>query len=92
MKNIIPYLNFLGNTEEAFTFYKPIFGGEFITFQCFKDISNNQHLSNVDQEKIMHVSLELSNGYVLMGTDMQESMGHKLVEGNNFSLSINADS
>lgn len=92
MKNIIPYLNFLGNTEEAFTFYKSIFGGEFTTFQRFKDIPNNQHLSNVDQEKIMHVSLELSNGYVLMGTDMLESMGHKLVEGNNFSLSINADS
>ena len=40
----------------------------------------------------MHIALELSNGYILMGTDMLESMGHKVIEGNNFSLSINADS
>ena len=92
MKNIIPYLNFLGNTEEAFTFYKSVFGGEFTTFQRFKDIPGNHNLSKDDQEKIMHVSLELSNGYVLMGTDMLESMGQKLIEGNNFSLSINAQS
>jgi len=61
-------------------------------YNVLKDIPDNHKLSKEDQEKIMHIALELSNGCILMSTDILESMRHKLIEGNNFSLSINADS
>jgi len=97
MATINPYLNFRGNTEEAFNFYKSVFGGEFATVMRFKDISqaegcDGQQVSESDKEKIMHIALPLGNGNVLMATDTLESMGQTLTEGNNFSLSVSADS
>ncbi len=85
------YLNFAGNTEEAFTFYKNALGVEIGMIQRFKDVPGMQ-VSEADMDKIMHVSLPLGNGNVLMGTDTLESMGQKLNQGNNFSISINVDS
>lgn len=92
MKSINPYLNFNGNTEEAFNFYKSVFGGEFITLQRFKDTPEASKLSAADGEKIMHVALPIGNGNILMATDVLESMGQKLTEGTNFSLAIEAES
>ena len=92
MPTINPYLNFNGNTEEAFNFYKSVFGGEFITLQRFKDTSEAGKMSASDGEKIMHISLPIGQGNILMATDALESMGHKLTIGNNFSLSINTES
>ncbi len=92
MVAINPYLNFLGNTEEAFNFYKSVFGGEFITLQRFKDVPGTENLSPAESNKIMHVSLPIGKGYILMATDALESMGHKLSIGNNINLSINVDS
>ena len=92
MLSINPYLNFQGNTEEAFNFYKSAFGGEFAVLQRFKDVPNSGKMSAEDENKIMHVSLPIGNGNILMGTDALESMGQKLITGDNFSISINAES
>ncbi|MFI5220123.1 MAG: VOC family protein [Bacteroidia bacterium] len=92
MATINPYLNFMGNTEEAFNFYKSVFGGEFTTFKRFKDTSEAEKMSANDGEKIMHISLPIGNGNVLMATDALESFGQKLITGTNFSISINTES
>jgi PhnB protein len=92
MVAINPYLNFPGNTEEAFNFYKSVFGGEFMALQRFKDTPEADKLPAGDQEKIMHVALPIGRGNILMATDALESMGQTLNMGNNFSLTINVDS
>lgn len=91
MITLNPYLNFLGNTEEAFKFYQSVFGGEFTTFQRFSDTPEAGNVAEVDKDKIMHVALPIGNN-VLMGTDALESMGHSLQAGNNFSLSLQVES
>jgi len=92
MANLNPYLNFNGNTEEAFNFYKSIFGGEFALVQRFKDTPEADKIPPQDQNKIMHIALPIGKGNILMATDALESMGQKLKPGNNFHLSFNADS
>ncbi|MDQ3142362.1 MAG: VOC family protein [Bacteroidota bacterium] len=92
MISINPYLNFNGNTEEAFHFYKSVFGGEFITLQRFKDTPEGDKLPLSDQDKIMHIALPLGSGTILMATDVLESMGQTLNPGNNFSISIDTQS
>ena len=92
MATINPYLNFIGNTEEAFNFYKSVFGGEFAVLQRFKDTPEKDKIHQADQEKLMHVALPIGQGNVLMGTDALESMGHKLTTGTNISLSIGTNS
>lgn len=92
MKSVNPYLNFLGNTEEAFNFYKSVFGGDFTFIQRFKDTPEAGQVADNDKDKIMHVALPLGKGNMLMGTDALESMGHKLTMGDNISISLEADS
>jgi len=93
MKSINPYLNFAGNTEEAFDFYKKIFGGDFaVGIFRFKDTPDAEKLSKSDQEKVMHVGLPMGKGNMLMATDALESMGFKLTFENNIHLSIETDS
>ena len=92
MQTINPYLNFNGNTEEAFNFYKSVFGGDFVMLQRFKDIPEAGRIPAGDKEKIMHVALPIGKGNVLMATDALESMGHTLHSGNNFSISISTES
>jgi len=93
MKAVNPYLNFNGNTEEAFNFYKSVFGGEFITLQRFKDTPEAGKVSGKDSEKIMHVALPIGKGNILMATDTLEGgMGYPLTAGNNITLSIDAES
>ncbi|MEK6478435.1 VOC family protein [Catalinimonas sp. 4WD22] len=88
-----PYLNFNGNTEEAFNFYKSVFGGEFIGgISRFKDMPEAGNVPEKDQDKIMHIALPIGKGNILMGTDALESMGHKLHMGDNISLSLDAES
>ncbi len=97
MAKINPYLNFNGNTEEAFNFYKSVFGSEFAVLMRFGDTSGcgdlpeGKQISEADKEKIMHIALPIGNDNVLMATDALDSMGQKLIEGNNFSLSIPAE-
>lgn len=85
--NINVYLNFNGTTEEAFNFYKSVFGGEFTTVQRFSDVQGTDHLNAEEKNKLMHISLPVGSS-VLMGTDAFESMGHKITEGTNFNLSV----
>lgn len=89
MATINPYLNFDGNAEAAFNFYKSVFGGEFITFQLLKNAPDGDKLSVEEQNRVMHVSLPISEGFVLMGSDIVPSMGHKLIKGNNSYISLN---
>jgi len=89
MPTINPYLNFAGNTEEAFNFYKSVFGGEFAVIQRFGE--GNQIPSTV-KDKIMHVSLPIGKNNILMGTDACEEMGFNLTQGNNFYICISPDS
>jgi PhnB protein len=92
MKSVNPYLNFPGNTEEVFNFYKTAFGGDFAMVMRFKDSPEAANTVPGDQDKLMHIALPIGKGNVLMGTDALESKGQKLHAGNNFHLSVSADS
>jgi len=89
------YLNFQGNAEEAFNHYKKIFGTEFSTpLMRMGDAPPREGapaLSDAEKTKVMHVALPILGGLQIMATDMLESMGHKLVEGNNFTISLSPD-
>jgi PhnB protein len=93
MALINPYLNFNGNTEEAFYFYKSVFGGEFAMVIRFKDMPHHENpLSEADSNKLMHIALPIGKNNVLMATDFLENMGQKTEEGNRYSVSISAES
>ncbi len=85
------YLNFAGNTEEAFNFYKSVFGGEFTSVVRFKDMPmEGVKIPEGDQDKIMHIALPVGKD-VLMASDAPESMGFKMHFGNNSYTSIHPD-
>jgi len=96
MSKVAIYLNFQGNTSEAFHFYKSIFGTEFSAPMMYiKDLPPNPNgpkFSEADLNCVMHVALPIVGGTELMGTDMLESMGHKLIVGNNTTISLQLDS
>lgn len=89
------YLNFMGNTEEAFNFYRGVFGTEFhapIDRMGSAPLAPGQPpLSEHDQNLVLHVALPITGGHVLMGTDMMESAGQTLVKGNNVNLNLEPD-
>jgi PhnB protein len=82
------YLNFDGTAEEAFNFYKSVFGGEFASIQRMKDAPGGDQLPANEQNRLMHVALPLGNGSMLMASDIAPSMGHTLSMGNNYYISI----
>ena len=87
-----PYLQFNGNAEEVFSFYKSVFGGEFAAVQRFKDLpasENAEGISTEEGNKIMHIALNIGTT-MLMGTDIPAERG-RVQAGNNFSLCINVD-
>ena len=90
MATLNTYLNFNGNTEEAFVFYKSVFGGEFKMLQRMKDAPGADKLSQEEQQKIMHVALPIG-GNILMGTDVMESMPPATF-GTNTSISVDTAS
>ena len=92
MISVNPYLNFNGNTEEVFNFYKSVFGGEFLSLIRFKDIPDYGKMPEVDKNKLMHIALPLGNGIDLMASDTLESMGQKHIAGNNFSIALHTES
>lgn len=93
MKLANPYLNFNGNTEEAFNFYKSVFGGEFLAVIRFRDFPDNgMGVAQDDLEKIAHIALTLGKDNLLMGTDVVDSMRKKLTFGNNFYIAVEPDS
>jgi PhnB protein len=93
MATLNPYLNFPGNTEEAFNFYKSVFGGEFTSVVRFKDMPmEGFSVPKQDENKIMHIGLPIGKNNVLMATDTLESLGQKLTTGNNVYISIHPES
>jgi len=85
------YLNFDGNCEEAFNFYRSVFGGEFTYIGRFGDMPENGEVPEADRNKIMHVSLPIGTS-ILMGSDTGGGWSPDFRQGNNFSISITADS
>jgi PhnB protein len=95
MATINPYLVFNGNCEEAFLFYQSVFGGEFPYVGKFSDMptdaENCESISEEDKDKIMHITLPIGNGSILMGSDSNAASG-EVVFGANVSISINTES
>lgn len=94
MTTVNTYLTFNGTCEEAFNFYKSVFGGEFTHIGRFKDMPSddpNCVVDQTDKEKIMHVSLPIGNT-VLMGSDTGGEWANNIIVGTNFSVSIQTDS
>ena len=87
-----PYLNFDGDAQEAFNFYKEVFGGEFITVLKMTDAPESENLSKKERDRIMHISLPISKDVILMASDILPSMGHKLKKGNNLYISLHPES
>jgi PhnB protein len=91
MSTVNPYLHFEGNCEEAFDFYKSVFGGEFASHMRWKDMKCDAPPPEYQGNKIMHVSLPVGLGTVLMGSDRPGEM-EKGTIGDNFSIAIGPDS
>ncbi len=92
MTTINPYLVFKGNCEKAFNFYKSVFGGEFASIFRFREMPPDQKFAPEEAERLMHVSLPIGQGTILMGSDTSDVNGPPMITGNNISMSINTDS
>lgn len=95
MASTSTYLNFANNTEEAFNFYKSVFGTEFQGgVMRMGDVPKQEgqpELSEADKNLVMHVALPILGGHLLMGTDAPESMGFKVIFGNNVYINLEPD-
>jgi PhnB protein len=92
MAQLSPHITFNGNCREAFNFYRNAFGGEFATVMTYGDVpAGENNPGTADPNKIIHMSLPISKETSLMGCDMPAAFGQANV-GNNFNISINADS
>jgi PhnB protein len=91
MSRVSTYLNFERNTEEAFLFYKSVFGTEFSSPITRMSASGAPNLAQADQNLVMNVALPILGGHVLMGTDAPESMGFKLNKGSNVHINLEPD-
>ena len=92
MALINPHINFNGNAEEAFTFYKSVFGGEFAMIMRFKDMESPEFpVADHEANKIMHIALPIGQN-VLMANDVPESMGKTNENENRSKIAISAES
>jgi len=96
MARVCTYLNFPRNTEEAFNYYKSIFGGEFggngvARLSDFPPAEGMPPLAEEDKNLIMHIELPILGAHVLMGTDAPESMGFQVIFGNNVYINLEPD-
>ena len=92
MAQINPHINFNGNAEEAFNFYKSVFGGEFAKIIRLKDISSSEFpVAENDANKIMHIALPIGKN-VLMANDVPEFMGQVNENENRSKISISTES
>lgn len=94
MTTVNVYLTFNGNCREAFEFYKAAFGGDFSYLGTFGEMPPREDLPTLhdsEKDKIMHVSLPISEETALMGSDSSEAFGKPVKIGSNFSVSINTD-
>ncbi len=92
MATINPWINFNGNAEEAFTFYKSILGGEFAKIIRFKDLAGPEfQVADAEANKIMQIVLPIG-GTVLIGNDVPEFMGKVSENENRSKIHLDADS
>jgi len=94
MTSVNVYLTFKGNCEEAFHFYKSVFGGTFSSVNTFGEMPSGDDMPPMpesEKDKIMHISLPISKETCLMGSDSSEAFGQVTTMGNNFSISIQTD-
>lgn len=91
MKSVNPYLNFNGQTEEAFTFYQSIFGGK-LDISRYGDLDDNMGTSGDDLKLVANAFLPLTEKIKLFGSDILESFGQKLEIGNNFHINLETES
>ena len=95
MARVSTYLNFPRTTEEAFAFYRSVFGTEFLApivrFGDMPGCADQPPLAEADKRLVMHVELPILAGHVLMGTDAPESMGFKVAPGNNLFINLEPD-
>lgn len=87
MAAVNPYLQFDGNCEAAFNFYRSVFKTEFIALSHFNEMPDESGVCDGQADKVMHVSLPIGEGTVLMGSDNPDQ-GPPFVPGNNFSLAL----
>jgi PhnB protein len=96
MSRVSTYLNFMGDTEEAFGFYATVFGtelsGPIVRMGDVPKPPGAPDLSDAEKGLVMHAELPILAGHVLMATDMLESMGHELKVGNNVTINLEPDS
>ena len=93
MALINPHINFNGNAEEAFTFYKSVFGGEFAKIIRFKDLGNPEFpVAEKEKNKIMHIALPIGKSSMLMANDVPEIMGRTNENENRSKIVISAES
>jgi PhnB protein len=88
MKNVDFYLHFNGNCEKAMNFYKSIFGGDFVSVQRYGDVPGSEKMSDEDKEKMIHMSLKLSEHSTLMGSDVVTKMVDSVSQGNNYHICL----
>ena len=95
MSRVSTYLNFMGDTEEAFGYYGSVFGtepiGEVVRMGDMPAGPGEPVLTEAELRLVMHIELPILAGHVLMGTDMLESMGHELRVGNNVTINLEPD-
>ena len=96
MASVSTYLNFSRNTEEAFNFYKRVFGGDFFggRIMRFGDIPpspDSPPIAEEDKKMVMHIELRILDSHTLMGTDAPESMGFQVNFGNNSHINLQPD-
>ncbi|WP_061223214.1 VOC family protein [Leptospira weilii] len=93
MALINPHINFNGNAEEAFTFYKSVFGGEFAKIIRFKDLASPEFIvAKREENKIMHIALPIGKYNILMANDVPEAMGRTNENENRSKIVISAES
>lgn len=93
MASINPYIHFNGNAEEAFTFYRSVFGGDFAMIARFKDLANAEYpIPETEADKIMHIALPIGKTSLLMGSDTPEFMGKHNENETRSKISISAES
>ena len=93
MATINPWINFNGNAEEAFTFYKSVFGGEFAKVVRFKDIANTEFpVPEKEEEKIMHIALPIGRDTMLIANDVPEVLGRVNERENRSKILVNTES
>jgi PhnB protein len=95
MARVSTYLNFARSTEEAFNFYRSVFGTDFggpiMRFGDIPPQPGQPPLAEADKKLVMHVALPILGGHVLMGTDAPESMGFTINQGNTVSINLEPD-